>query len=382
MRLEFRAHNRIELLRRGSEYFPRLIEAIAAARTEVLLESYLYEDDPTGRAVSLALCAAARRGVAVHLTLDGFGARHLAPEFVRQFADSGVRLVFFRPLRFAWPRLELSGLRRMHRKLAVIDGALAFVGGFNVIDDLNTHEPMPARLDYAVRISGPLVADCALAARRLWSYAAGLWLTGRWEWPAAAPPPPAAGSTRAALAVRDNLRHRHAIARAYLGAIGHARSEIVLASAYFWPGHKMLRALCMAAARGVKVTILMQGRPDHPLLYHATRSLYDRLLKAGIDVLEYRKSHLHAKVAVIDGRWATVGSSNIDPFSLLLAREANVVIEDREFSGALKASLEQEIRDGGERVEPSHRRGWAERIRIRCSYLIVRAIAYSVGFRS
>jgi cardiolipin synthase len=152
--------------------------------------------------------------------------------------------------------------------------------------------------------------------------------------------------------VRDNLRHRRDIERAYLDAIGAAREEIVLANAYFLPGRRFRRALRAAAGRGVRVTILLQGLVEYRLLHYATQALYGNLLAAGIRIFEYQRSFLHAKVAVIDHHWATVGSSNIDPFSLLLAREANVVVLDRRFAEDLEQSLAAAMRDGARACRP------------------------------
>ncbi|MDB5803248.1 MAG: Cardiolipin synthase [Betaproteobacteria bacterium] len=383
MRLHFREHNQVELLVRGAAYFPRLIEAINRAQSEVMLETYIYEDDVTGRAVTDALCAAAQRGARVFVMIDGIGARRFSLEFRRRFLESDVQLLMFRPLKFSWFR-PMPHLRRLHRKLAVIDGETAFVGGINVIDDLHVHveQPLPPRLDYAVEVRGPLVADVLHSMRRLWAYASKRWLMQTLEgWPKEPPPPAPAGTIRAALAIRDNLRRRHLILSAHLAAIYRAKEEIVLAHAYFWPGRRLLRALCGAAARGVRVSVLLQGQPDHPLYYYATQFLYDRLLRSNIAIFEYRKSHLHAKVAVIDGKWATVGSSNIDPFSLLLAREANVVIEDAGFCATLRQSLVEETADGGVEIRKDARRPFFERLRIRLSYEFVRLVATSVGFR-
>jgi cardiolipin synthase len=155
---------------------------------------------------------------------------------------------------------------------------------------------------------------------------------------------------RAAFLVRDNLRHRRDIEEAYLAAIAGARSEILIASSYFFPGTGFRRALMEAAARGVRVVLLLQGRVEYVLLHYASHALYGAFLDAGIEIHEYRKSFLHAKVAVIDRRWATVGSSNIDPLSLLLAREANVVIDDREFAAALQQSLAVAMEAGAHQV--------------------------------
>ncbi|HEY4371189.1 MAG TPA: cardiolipin synthase ClsB [Burkholderiales bacterium] len=384
MRLQFREHNDIKLLVRGADYFPRLIGAIDGAQREVLLETYIYEEDDAGRAVTAALCAAAQRGARVYVTIDGIGARFFSHEFRRRLEGAGVQLLVFRPLRFGW-FLRIPHLRRLHRKLAVIDGAIAFVGGINVIDDANVHveQPLPPRLDYAVEVRGPLVADVQLAMRRMWSYASKRWLRRPFDaWPKGEPAPPPAGQMRAALAVRDNLRRRHLILSSHLAAIYRAREEVVLAHAYFWPGRRLLKALCRASTRGVKVTVLLQGQPDHPVLHYATQFLYDKLLRAGVEIFEYRKSHLHAKVAVVDGHWATVGSSNVDPFSLLLAREANVVIEDAGFCATLRQSLVDETADGGVAIRKDARRPFFARLRIRLSYELVRLIANSVGFKA
>lgn len=384
MRLQFRDNNKIELLVRGAQYFPRLIEAISQAQHEVLLESYIFEDDPTGRAVTDALCAAAQRGARVYVMVDGVGARHFSLEFRRRFVEAGVSLMVFRPLKFTWGR-RLPQLRRLHRKLAVIDNAIAFVGGINVIDDLHVHleQPLPPRLDYAVEVRGPLVADVTLSMRRLWTYASRLWLTQPFsDWPRHCAQPPDAGPVRAALAVRDNFRRRHLILSAHLAAIYSARTEIIMAHAYFWPGRRMLQALCRASERGVKVRVLLQGQPDHPLLYYAQQFLYERLHRSGIEIYEYRKSHLHAKVALVDGHWCTVGSSNVDPFSLLLAREANVIIENADFCTVLRDSLAEETADGGVLIRKDVRPPFWERLRIRASYEVVRLIANSFGFRA
>ena len=158
----------------------------------------------------------------------------------------------------------------------------------------------------------------------------------------------------AAFLVRDNFRHRRDIEAAYLQAIARAESEIILAHAYFLPGHDFRHALIDAAGRGVRVILLLQGKVEYFLQHYASRALYGNLLGAGIEIYEYHKSFLHAKVAVIDRHWATVGSSNIDPFSLLLSREANVVIDDAEFGANLTSSLLQTVETDSQRILPDN----------------------------
>jgi len=344
--VEFLPGNRLTLLRSGLEYFPALEAAIRGARREVFLETYIYAGDATGRRITHALCEAASHGAVVHVLVDGFGARDMPEEFRRELREAGARLLVFRPEVWRFP-FRRDRLRRMHRKIAVADGRVAFVGGINIIDDMDTPRQVPPRYDYAVKIEGPLVARVQEAAVRLWNRIALARLEHRFRVSHPVPPHTAhAGSQRAALAVRDNLRHRRDIEEAYLAAIGSAQQEIIIASAYFFPGRRFRRALVRAAARDVRVVLLLQGRVEYVLLHYASHALYGALLEAGVEIYEYHKSFMHAKVAVIDGHWATVGSSNIDPFSLMLAREANVVIEDRRFAAELRGKLRADMERG------------------------------------
>ena len=364
--------NRIELLNSGYDYLPALCAAIAGAEHEVFLETYIYAHDDGTAHVTAALCAAAWRGVRVHLLVDGFGARNMQPAAIAELKAAGVRLMFYRkPL--LWQ--PVRGLRRMHRKLAVVDRRVAFAGGINIIDDWNTPDEVPPRFDYAVRIEGPLAAAVRAATRQLWFTVALAALKPRVRRTRALPEPAAAGTVRAALLVRDNLLHRTDIEDAYLNAIRAAQKQILIANSYFLPSMRFYRALRVAALRGVQVTILLQGPSDHPLMKAATQSLYRRLLRAGITLIEYRKSFFHAKVAVVDDVWATVGSSNFDPLSLLLAREANVVIDDHHFAVQLRTSLEAAIADGGMRVTLSglRRSAWWVRAAQWLAYRLARA---------
>lgn len=348
--------NDVRLLRGGAEYFPALIAAIDEAVRTVALETYIYEDDDVGQAVAQALLRAAARGVDVRLVVDGFGAADMAVPLASSLVAGGVDLKVFRPMRGL--RVHRSNLRRMHRKLAVIDARIGFVGGINLIDDLN-HGPLDPiglgpRYDFAVRVAGPLVAEIQLASDRLWwrlalrgEMRSGNLATAAAEFPLPtdlpAPAAVAVGGVRASLLLRDNLRNRRTIERAYLHALGSARHGVILANAYFLPGHKMRRALLACRKRGVRVRLLLQGMIEYKLQHYATHALYATLLEAGVEIYEYSESFLHAKVAVVDDHWATVGSSNMDPFSLLLAREANVAVFDAGFASGLRRELEGAI---------------------------------------
>lgn len=371
---DFVAGNRLDLLESGGQYFPALIAAIDAASHEVHLETYIFADDPTGRRVGAALGRAARRGVAVRLLVDGYGASDFATGLGTSLTAEGVEVMTYRP-EVGRVRFRRHRLRRLHRKLAVIDAAVAFVGGINVLDDFDSGESAVARFDYAVRIEGPLVEHMHAAVRHVWRLV-------RWAQLGRRPPAPerlpaataVPGTTTAAFLIRDNFRHRHDIENAYLEAIESARNEVLISNAYFLPGRRFRNVLLAAAQRGVKITLLLQGRADHLLLHYATTALYDRMLAAGVLIYEYERAFLHAKVAVIDEDWATVGSSNIDPFSLLLAREANVLVRDTAFARHLRTRLEAAIKDAAREVlhGSRHRRSWLSRLASSVAYGLVR----------
>jgi cardiolipin synthase len=402
----FTSGNRLTLLRNGEQYFPALVAAIDAAKAEVFLETYIFADDETGSLIADALARAAARGVATQLLIDGFGARDFAPRFRDMLLAAGAELLVFRPQVSPWPFWkQRSRLRRMHRKLVSIDAAVAFVGGINVIDDFHTPDPSPPRYDYAVKIDGPLAAQVRAAAAQLWRRVSWATLGARWRrWPGfallavRAPPqalprqaPPQGGgqraaldesNQRAALVLRDSLRHRRDIENAYIEQIDAARSEVLIANAYFFPTRRFRRALLQAARRKVNVTLLLQGKADHPLQHLASRALYRAMLGAGIRIHEYHSSVLHAKVAVFDGRVATVGSSNIDPFSLGLAQEANLFADDRPFAAELRTSLHEAIEKRA-RAVPVHywrRLSFALKARIWLAYRFARLLMVIYGF--
>lgn len=349
---QFVGGNRITLLRSGAEYFPALIAECDAARREIHLETYIFEADETGRAVAQALVRAARRGVATHVMVDGFGSQSLDRELVAGMREAGVRFLVYRRNISPWT-LRRTRLRRLHRKIVIVDAAVGLVGGINLED-----ERVVPRLDYAVRVEGPVTAAMYPAVKRLWDRVNAAGIGSHYPVaPRLAPSAEPRGDQRAAFVVRDNILHRRDIEQDYLAAIAAARQEILIANAYFLPGRTFRRALLDAAARGVRVTLLLQGRVEYILQHYATRALYGPFLDAGIAINEYQQGFLHAKVAVIDRHWATVGSSNIDPFSLLLAREANVIIDDGRFARELHEDLTRAITGAALEV---HRDRWRD----------------------
>ena len=366
----FSGGNQVTLLRGGDMLFPAMVQAIAAARHEVWLATYIFHDDPAANAVAQALIDAAVRGVPVKVVLDGFGCMASLPRLMSLLVPAGVQLTVFRPLQRWWNWLQPGQLRRLHQKLCVVDGEVGFVGGINMLDDrldINhgwTDEP---RLDFAVQLRGPAVAPVAQTIRALWTRAK---LGRDFKEEVAAIARTAQPLARAkqllrrlrmprgrdlvigganlqpmqvAFVLRDNFRQRRTIERSYIDAIRAARTRVDLMSAYFYPGREFRRALRHAAKRGVTVRLLLQGKLDYRLAGLAARALYDELLGRGVRIFEYTPAFLHAKVALVDDDWATVGSSNIDPLSLLLNLEANVVVRDAGFNAELSAQFDAAV---------------------------------------
>ena len=363
----------ITLLEGSRALFPAMIQAMDGARHEIHLETYIFDFHGAAAEVAQALERAAQRGVQTCVVVDGVGTPVVPVEWQQRLAQAGVQWQTFEPVA-PLGLLVPSRWRRLHRKLCMVDGAVAFCGGINVLDDFFDHDETTAlrqpRLDFAVRLTGPLVADVRHTMRQLWwrNQAVRDWRDSKLS---AAVEALKEGGTdrqrpttgRSRLVLRDNLRHRTRIERHYLHALGRARNEVWIANAYFYPGARLRRALLAAAQRGVRITILVQGHYDHVVPYRAARHLYGPLLAAGVHIHEYHASFMHAKVAVIDAQWVTVGSSNLDPLSLLLAREANVVARDPELARVLKLRLAQALHEGAHQIQPAEHahRGWVAR---------------------
>ncbi|MEO8020680.1 cardiolipin synthase ClsB [Polaromonas sp.] len=407
----------LQLLQGGQALFPAMVKALDEATAWVQLETYIFDFHGRSEELARALLRAARRGVLVQVLVDGIGTDPLSADWQARFAEAGVQWREYAPL--GRGRFAVLGLlvperwRRLHRKLCVVDEQTVFCGGINILDDFydpNHGDLTEPRFDFAVAVTGPLAAQASDAMALLWwrvqaGYSARQrHLSAAWEAVKAAGyggrsgrqgrampfrarrPADAAASppgARAALLLRDNLLNRGIIERAYRKAIGQAHEDIIIANAYFVPGGKLRRALVRAARRGVKVTLLLQGRYEYFMQYHAARPVYGALLEAGVEIHEYDAGFLHAKVAVIDGHWATVGSSNLDPLSLLLAREANVVVNDRAFALDLQQRLLRALANEGRRLDAAaySRRPLRQRVLDYMAYALMRLALLVAGQR-
>jgi cardiolipin synthase len=373
--VNFTGNNHITLLQSGAQFFPTLIAAIDNARHEIFLETYIFTLDETGVEVKNALQKAAQRGVAVYVIVDWVGTGRASCNLLRtEFAAAGVHFRRFNP----WFQ---RGIARTHRKICVADRECAFVGGLNINDDLRSdRDPqvvLPApRWDFAILIRGTLVDSIYIEMTAQWTRLGHIKLKARWEnfrKTRLQKPPASIEPARAGLVLRDNLRDRRTIQRAYLQALGRARKTALLANPYFAPGRKLRRALEAAAQRGVEVTLLL-GVGQFRLQDAIAHSYYPKLLQCGVRIVEYRKTELHAKVAVVDDEWATVGSSNYDGLSLFVNHEANVVVLDHAFARQLRLQIESAVAEG----VPIHRADfshivWYKRLWYGTAFLLYRA---------
>lgn len=338
--LQVGAH-RIALLRDGEQAFPAMLAAIRAARSYVCLETYILRDDATGRRFGEALAERARAGVEVSLLYDAWGSS-VSASYLEALHEAGVRTVAYNPVSLSGPLARLISRlwRRNHRKSLIVDGRVAFTGGMNVADDYAAvSDGGHGWRDTQVQLEGPAVFELLHLFRETWRRARGPALDeARYRHEARRPDP------RVRIVGSSLRRRRKQIGQAYVRAIRAARWRVLITSSYFLPTGQLVRALRRAARRGVNVQIIVAGSTDVPAVLLASRATYDRLLRAGVRIFEWRGRVLHAKTAVIDGTWCTVGSSNLDTLSLQVNLEVNAVMEDVTLGAALERMFAEDLR--------------------------------------
>jgi cardiolipin synthase len=333
--------NGVAFLRDGAEAYPQMLQAIERARRYVHLETFILADDSTGHRFARALAAAAERGVEVTVLYDAMGSWGTHRGFFRAMRRRGIRVRAFNPI-WPWPGL-FRLLRRDHRKLLLADGEVAFVGGINISDAWAPREQGGAHWrDDVMRIEGPVVAPLAGVFRATWravvqNVAERLALMERVQ-----PILPCSDRGPHALAI---FAARRAIHRAYVQAIDRADRSVYLASSYFVPDRAVLAALRRARRRGVDVRLIVPGHSDHYSVLMAGRAIYGRLLRWGVRVFEWQDRIFHAKTAVVDGVWGTMGSFNLDRWSLDFSHELNAVFSDETLGTRLHGSFERDLKE-------------------------------------
>ncbi|MDQ2077874.1 cardiolipin synthase ClsB [Marinimicrobium sp. ABcell2] len=329
--------NTISLLENGDEFFPRMIEAIDSSQKEVLLETFILLDDPVGREVQKALLRAAARGVWVSVLVDGYGSHYLPQTFIDELRDAGIRFDIYHP-QPRWLRVRTNIFRRMHRKLVVVDGAVAFIGGINLAHNHRSDFGPDFKQDYAAEIIGPGVAPIRAYIHEAIQHYSQSYV----QFPELRNDlkPAVKGEAKIRFLGRDNNKCKTNIENEYLKRVRASKHTIIMANPYFFPGYRLLKGLRDAARRGVKVCLLIQGKPGSPLAKFGARLLYDFLVESEVNVYEYWERQLHAKIAAFDDEWATIGSSNLDPLSLCLNLEANVFVRDRAFNSLIQSRIQ------------------------------------------
>lgn len=333
--------NRAALLVDGVQAFPAMLGAIEAARRTVCLETYILEDDFLGRRFSDALVSASARGVECSVIVDAVGSGWLSRSFIRRLEDAGVELRIFRPLS-AKAKLDFA-VRRDHRKLLVVDGEVAFVGGMNLHAEAAPRSEGGAGWhDFAVEVRGPIIRHLLELFSETWDH-----IRPRPSRPLRAELEGGRSGLAGDVALRavgtDAARGRWEIRRSLLYAIRRARRSVLIANAYFVPDVGVLRTLKATARRGVRVAVLLPSRSDILVVDYASGAVYDQLLRSGVELYLWHQSVLHAKVAVVDSAWSMVGSYNLDWFSLLRNREAVINILDEPFGQELSRVLEADL---------------------------------------
>jgi cardiolipin synthase len=326
--------NAVALLVDGAGAFPRMLDAIAEASRSIVLESYIYANDATGKRFRDALIERARAGVAVRVLVDGVGSLGIN-HFFAPLVEAGGKLLVYRPP--TWWRPPWSFWKRDHRKILVVDDRVGFIGGLNIADNYAPEQEGGGGWhDIHARVEGPAARELTKVVNRTWRR-----LT-RDDWNARLGPPIDAGDVPIQV-LESRLTRRHTMRRAYLNAIRRARQRICITNAYFVPDQGVRRALRNAASRGVEVQLLLAGRTDIRSVQYASRALYAGLMRIGVQVFEWNDHVLHAKSAVIDGHWCAIGSYNMDRRSLVHNLEANIVCIDTRLGQTMTAQFEHDI---------------------------------------
>lgn len=324
----------IQLLHSGDEYFLQLKKIIQEAQKEIHLQTYIFDNDETGNDIAMCLKEAAQRKVKVYILLDAYGSAALTDSFIQDLIDHGIQFRFFSPL-FSLNNFYLG--RRMHHKVAVVDGRMALIGGINIANDYHGNLKSEPWLDYAVQLDCPAAEDLQKLCK---GYFFKKGSTKRIE-----PVLHSAGNARVGIIQNDWLKGKTEVCDAYTDAILRAKKEIIIIGSYFLPGIKMLKALKKASKRGAKITMILAGISDVLLVQRATEYLYSTFLENHIQIYEWKNSVLHGKAAVVDNQWTTIGSFNLNSLSCYGSIEMNVEIYSSAFAETMRLDFNRVIEE-------------------------------------
>ncbi len=338
----YSSQNNVKLIRGGKEYFDLLLQLINGATESIHLQTYIYDDDETGRLVAEALKAAVKRNISVHLLTDGYASQIISNNFIRALKETGIHFRFFEPI-FKSKYFYFG--RRMHHKVFVADAKFALVGGINITNRYNDMPGKPAWLDYALYAEGEVARELCILCWKTWNgFPAKMGIT-----PCEEKRLLFNFENREISNVRmrrnDWVRRKNDISATYIEMFRNARSHIIIMCSYFLPGKIIRRLLRNAAKRGVKIKVITAGPSDVMLAKHAERWMYDWLLRNNIELYEFQPTILHAKIAVCDSEWLTIGSYNINNISAYASIELNLDVRNAEFSFSTEKTLESIIQN-------------------------------------
>ena len=322
----------VELVRSGEDYFLRLEMLIDRAEKEIHLQTYIFENDDTGNRIASCLKKAAQRKVKVYVLLDAYGSAALPDSFAQDLVQHGILLRFFSPL-FSLNNFYIG--RRMHHKIAVVDKKIALIGGINIADKYYGTGAAEPWLDYAVQLNCPAAKDLQILCSDYF-----------FKKGSSKKIPPvlhSAGSALVGILQNDWLQRKTEVCDAYTNAFIHAKKEIVIVGSYFLPGSRIAKALKKACKRGIKTTVILAGISDVPLVRRATEHLYFSFLNHHMRIFEWNKSVVHGKAAVVDNKWSTIGSFNLNSLSCYGSIEMNVEVHSVNFAKILRADFEMVI---------------------------------------
>jgi cardiolipin synthase len=366
------AGNRVTLLFDGPATMREMMAAARVATSSINLQTYIFDQDKIGNEFADVLIDKQRHGVQVNIMVDAVGAIATPAEFFDRMRQAGIRVSIFNPVNPAKAKGNWDLNQRNHRKLMVVDGKVAFTGGINISSTyansslFRSHQRKETAdgskvgwRDTHVKIEGPAVAALQYSFVKLWVEQEG------GELPKADYfPPLSAAGDKLIRVLAGNPEGDSDIYKALVVAITEAKKSIHITSAYFVPDQQIVDALCDAAQRGVDVRLVLPGVSDHGMIRYAGQGFYDQLLKAGVKIFELQIAVLHAKTAVIDGAWSTIGSANIDRRSFLHNYELNVVVLDPAFGRDMESAFNEDLRDSKEvTLEQWKHRPWMDRIR-------------------
>lgn len=355
----------IRLVHSGNDYFETIETLIHSATHTLHFQTYIFEEDETGRRISKTLIDAASRGVEIYMILDSFGSKSLSKKFVSDLTTSGIHLRFFSPF---FSSQSIHWGRRLHHKVIIADQNKALVGGINIADKYLGSATDPPWLDYAILLKGSICQDIDKICKQVYGrkFIKNNHKTAHTQ-------NLSAENIFVRVRKNDRLRRKNQISESYLQAIKNAKKSIYITGSYFLPGTKLRRALIKASNRGVEIHLILAGISDVPVFQSATRWLYDLLFRNRIKIYEWEKSVLHGKCAVVDGTWATIGSFNLNHLSAYGSIELNVDVLDEKFSNAFQVHLKSVIETGCKQIFPVYQNNqWTAKLKRWMAYQLTR----------